>query len=87
MSKCGTSEKHCCWFKGTQCQYLEPSSVEGFTWRCSLRAQKTTWDEVHAMPEYVENIKPLWSLIDMPDRNCGDWPYSGESCNDCGEGK
>ena len=87
MSKCGTGSDHCCWFSGEQCEFLSPSREEGFKWQCDLRAKASSWEDVHVSKKYIEIIKPKWASIGMPDKNCGDWPYSGQSCNDCGECK
>jgi hypothetical protein len=87
MGKCGTTEEHCCWFKGVVCEYLEPSKNDDFIWQCRLRASKDSWEEVHKSKEYIDNIKPKWYSIGHPTTNCGDWPPVGNHCNDCGEGK
>lgn len=85
MSKCGTGKEHCCWFKGVQCEFLEPSNKEGFYWQCGLRAEAESWEEVHQNPLYVDNVKPKMAEIGYPDSNCGDWPLAGQKCNDCGQ--
>lgn len=87
MSKCGTAEKHCCWFAGEQCQYLTASCDPGFIWCCSLRKQYGSWQAVHASPEYQQNVKPKMIAAGYIATDCGQWPPPGVVCNDCGEGK
>lgn len=84
MKKCGTADKHCCWFQGEECVFVEPSNRENYKWQCALKVKYGTWEAVHESPEYLESIKP--KMLDVGySCNCGDWPIAGVSCNDCGE--
>jgi len=88
MSKCGTTEDHCCWLFGEVCQYLRraPQGSE-YKWRCSLREQVNSWDDVYQMQEYQTNVQPKLDAMGYGDIGCGDWPPPGTVCHDCGENK
>lgn len=80
---CGTKDTHCCWFKGEQCQYVEPSNRAKYKWQCSLKVKYKTWEGAHSSPEYIKDVKP--NMIEAGySCNCGDWPINGIKCNDCG---
>jgi len=86
VSKCGTAKEHCCWFKGVVCQYLtQADQPSKFTWACSLRAKANSWAEVHASADYLANVKPKFADAGLDGMDCGNWPYAGGKCNDCGE--
>lgn len=67
------------------CQYLKPSTADGFKWACSLREAASDWLNVYRMPEYRDNVKPKLDAAGYVDIDCGEWPPKGVKCNDCGE--
>ena len=86
MSLCGTGQGHCCWLgEAGACPYVEPSPEEGYNWRCSLRAARNSWEEVHLSAEYIADVKPNLIAIGYPTTDCGDWPIPGMTCKECGE--
>lgn len=85
-SLCGTTKLHCCWLgKAGQCRYLVPSERDGYVWDCALRAKTGSWKKVHALPEYINNVKGNLVYYGV-EVDCGDWP-GGRVCNACGANK
>ena len=81
---CGTSE-HCCWLgdRGV-CPHLEEGTVPGRRWACGLLRRLGSWEDVHASPEYVRDVRPAWDERGYTV-DCGTWPPPGETCAACGQ--
>jgi len=85
---CGTGDTHCCWLgKYGECPYVKAVNNPPFKWQCSIRAEYSSWDEVHGDSRYLDEIQP--KLRDQGiSVDCGDWPTKvpGARCGDCGYG-
>jgi len=83
---CGSGGGHCCWL-GTagECKYVEPSTLPGRNWQCSLYVREGNWDAVYTTPEYQADVRPALDACGYPNIGCGDWPLPGTPCNTCGQ--
>lgn len=59
--------------------------MEGFNWRCGLRAELGGWPSVYLDQRYIDDVKPWLIAMGYPTVDCGSWPPPGVTCNDCGE--
>ena len=82
----GNGDKHCCWFKGVLCPYLEEYTVDGRRWACGLLRERGTWDKVLKDPRYKGAVQALFDTVpELAGMNCRDWPQeydlqSGRCC-------
>ena len=51
-------------------------------WVCTFRERLGSWQAVHRDPEYLDTIGPM--VMGLTGVLCGDWPYPGMHCNECG---
>ena len=84
MSRCSSSEEHCCHLgRGGICPYLR-ANEGGRRWACALMLEHGDWDKVHSDERYQQDVKPYWVERGF-DTDCGNWPAPGETCGACGE--
>jgi len=79
----GNAEGHCCWF-GEVCKHLEENTVPGRRWACGLFRKYGSWGAVYETAEWQEVYKTAISCGLREGYRCGEWPYPGEKCHECG---
>ena len=82
MTACLATTGHCCWIAGAICPFVRDDGVQAARrFVCTLRERAGSWVAVHALPEYVEHVRPTLLLTGV---DCGDWPPAGATCAECG---
>lgn len=88
MASChGNGADHCCYVPDSPvkdaagngvCQFLEVDTAPGRRWSCGLFNQLGSWEAVHADPDYLTEVRPVWDRYGVVD--CGDWRTEGQCC-------
>jgi len=71
----GNGIRHCCWFKGVECPFIEKNTVPDRRWSCGLFNELQDWDKVLQDVRYLKQVVPLFgSVPELKGMNCRDWP-------------
>lgn len=82
MADCRAAAGHCCWIAGAVCPLLrDDGAAAARRWVCTARERAGSWTAAHALPEYIQHVRPTMLAIGV---DCGSWPPAGDTCAECG---